>query len=399
MVTDGTACTGGLCTRGACLAPTTVSTDVKLSQTAISTGRTCAEGVTASVTAVTATTATLSAVPAAGCFAAGDEVLLINLQGTTAAHDNVGNWDLLTVASTSGTTVTFTTSKTMSFGSSAGSDVGIDTEQKVALVRIAQFGDLTVSGGKTITSAAWDGTSGGVVALRAAKLTLDGTISAAGLGYRDGQWSRDDDSCSDNVDTQPGESIDGVGTPGTANNIGGPGGDSAATNTSFTTNMPMNAGAGHATAGEAGLNGNGRTVGTPGTTYGVNNATRLTMGSGGSGSLTCANGFAGPALVTIDEQLAGGIVLLFTQQLTVNAGGAITASAKTADRDLSASGGYVFIRGATLSLGTGQVTAVGGAAPSGSGPTAGMSVKSGDGYVVVNGTTVTGTTNPAANKL
>jgi hypothetical protein len=306
------------------------------------------------------------------------------------------------VASISGATVTFVGAKTRNYGATTGGDTGIGTgatDQKVALIRVPQFGALTINEGKTLSVKAWDGALGGVVALRAAKLTVNGTVTAAGLGYRDGRWSRDDSSCSDNVLTEAGESFTGPAVAQTANNGGGAGGLSAVTGVSFNDNTPMNAGSSHATQGESGKTPSSRTMGAAGVTYGNNLATKLTMGSGASGNVTCENNFAGPALVDDEVQLAGGIVLLLANQIDIGASGTISASAVDAARDVSASGGYVFLKGTTLNLGTDLVTAKGGVAPSGSSTTTGQTVKSGDGYIVLDGKTVTGTTVPVAHSL
>jgi hypothetical protein len=349
------------------------------------------------VTALTATTATLGAAPAGDCLAAGDEALLVNLQGTSTSTSSVGNWELLSVASVSGTTVTFASAKTKTYGASGDTPIGTGaTDQKVALVRVPQFGTLTVAAGGTLTTSAWNGTTGGVLALRAAKLTVAGTITAAALGYRGGQWSRDDASCDDSVQTETGESIGGPGIAQLTASNGGPGGIGPGGGISFISSAPQNAGAGHAGAGEAGSDGNGRTVGDPGGSYGANDASKLTMGSGSSGNLTCANGFPGPALVDVNERLAGGIIAIFASTLEVQAGGSITATAAPSSRNVSASGGYVFLMGTTLTLGDGLVTAAGGVAIAQDGA---APVKSSDGYVVVKAATVSGTTTPAANKL
>jgi hypothetical protein len=399
---DGTTCASGVCTRGECIAPATASGAIDVSTMAITAGRTCAESPAYSITALTSTTATLSATPDAGCLTAGDEVLLINLQGAPGATANVGNWELLEVASASGTGVTFAASKTRSFGNAAGSDAGIGvgaTDQKVALVRVAQFGALDVAAGATITTAPWNGLVGGVIAIRAASAQVDGTISAAGGGYREGLWSQDDASCTENVATEPGESIAGaLGTGSTTPNFGGPGGIAAASGISFIASAPLSSGASHATAGTMGGDANGRTVGAPGATYGAGDASKLTLGSGASGNLTCSNAASSPHLFLVDEKLAGGIVLVLAKQLTVGASGAISASANASSRDVTASGGYVFLEGGTLALGTNQVTARGGTT-TGQGVNSNMTVTGGDGYIVVQGTTVTGTTSPAAHQL
>jgi predicted S18 family serine protease len=90
--------------------------------------------------------------------------------------------------------------------------------------------------------------------------------------------------------------------------------------------------------------------------------------------------------------------LVLAQQLDVGAGGSISATATQPFRDVTASGGYVFIRGGTLSLGSSRVTALGGTA-TGAGINNGTTVTAGDGYVVVQGMNVTGTTSPAAHQL
>ena len=409
-VDDGTVCAGPdggarLCTAGACLAPTVVSGNVNLSTATLTPGRTCvSEAPAFDVTGLTATTATVAAAPTGDCLVTGDEVLLVNLQGAGAAP-NTGNWELLKVAGVSGSTVTFTAPKTRDYGgaSDGGSgDTNIGggaTEQKVALVRLPQLGHLTVNAGTTLTAAPWNGKTGGIVALRAAKLTVNGTISAAGLGYRSGRWSQDDTNCSDNVATEAGESVVGPALVSTANNGGGAGGISALNGVSFNGDTPMCAGSSHATAGQAGKNPKGRTLGSPGATYGVNDGTRLTMGSGNAGNVTCAVSASGPALVPAFTTTAGGIVLLLVGQLDVGAAGVVSAKANDEGRDTAASGGYVFIRGGALNVGTNRITALGATGTSVGGPFVGQTVKGGDGYVVLKGTSVTGTTTPTANVL
>jgi hypothetical protein len=395
-VTDGTACTAGLCARGACLGPRTLTADVDLSAASITSGRVCtAEAPAFQVTGLTPTTATLASAPADDCLVGGDEILLVNMQGSPSATGNVGNWELLEVASVSGTAVTFASAKTRTYGATNDDAIGDGpTDQKVVLLRVPQFGELTVANGARVTTAAWNGATGGVLALRAAKLTVAGTLTTSGLGYRNGRWSRDTAACSESVTTESGESIGGPPVASTASQFGAPGGLGAGSGISFITIAPINAGAGHSTAGEPGLDGNWRTVGDPGIAYGAPDGSKLTLGSGASGNLTCENGFPGPALVDIDEPLAGGIVALFVHQLDVT--GHITASANQSSRDTSGSGGYVLIRGDTLNLGAGLVTASGGL---GGDSTTASTVASSDGYVVVGATTVTGTTNPAAHSM
>jgi hypothetical protein len=395
---DGTTCSPGTCTRGTCLAPATINANIDLSTTIFTPGRACAEAPAYNVVNLAASTAMLTPIPDAGCLTSGDEVLLISLQGAPGAIINVGNWELLEINNVTGSVVTFKSTKTRSYGFAANGDAGIGVgpaDQKVALVRVPNFGMLAVTSGVTVTTSGWNGLVGGVLAIHAATLNLNGALSAAGLGYRGGESSEDDQSCSDSVTTQPGESIAGPPIAGsTVNNVGAPGGIGGASGVVFAGNPPLNSGASHATVGGMGGNGNGRTIGGPGAVYGVADASQLTMGSGYSGNMSCRVGFPGPSLIPGVTPLAGGIVLLISNQLNVGSAGAITASANNASRDVSASGGYVFLRGSSLSLGNARVTAVGGVATG-----VGGTLAAGDGYIVVSGTTVTGTTRPTAHQL
>lgn len=369
-----------------------------LSTDALAAGRTCAEAPAYSVSALSVRGATLAAAPADGCLAAGDEVLLINLQGAPDAYANTGNWELLKLDGVDGNAVTFTSNKVRRYGSSQNSDSGLGTgveSQRVALVRVPHFDSLTVQAGATLTSAAWSGTLGGVVAVRADTLQVDGTISAATLGYRGGRWSRDDFDCSDNLLTEAGESISGLGTASLTHNVGASGGLGAFTDVSYNANSPVCASAGHALAGEAGFNPNSRALGEPGAAYGTDDASKLTLGSGPGGNVTCdADVGREPYLADFDVR-AGGIVLLLVGTLTVNNSGVITATPPDPGRDVAPSGGYVYVRGTTLSVGDKRVTAQGAYGRSVNGPTIGQFNHAGAGYIVLSGA-VTGTTDPVA---
>src|SRR5690606_4419287 len=113
-----------------------------------SNARTCADGGDAvhySVVGLTSTSATLSSEVSAGCLVAGDEVLLINLQGTSSAFGNVGNWETLVVQSVSASTVTFSSAKTRFYGdASDDSNIGTaSTQQRVMLQRVPNYDEVT----------------------------------------------------------------------------------------------------------------------------------------------------------------------------------------------------------------------------------------------------------------
>ncbi len=398
----GTECDGGICAQGVCLEDVVIFGDINLTTQTITEGRICAEAPQYAVASVASDQVVLASEPTDDCLVAGDEVLLINLQGTPGTTDNVGRWELFTVSDIDTMTVSFDSAKTEFFGDGPGVDTGIGsgaTDQKVMLVRVPAYDALTVPNSGSLTANRWDGTVGGVVALRAGLLTVDGGISAVGLGYRSGRWSRGPSACNWSVHTEGGESIGSPAIASTSRNDGGPGGISAQRGGSYNGNTPINPSAGHAEPGLPGINGRLRTLGEPGAAYGVDDGERLTMGSGGAGNLTCAHGVSSPALRP-SSHAAGGIVVLLADTLVVAETGSISSTAPQAGRDLSASGGYVLLRGDNLTLGTDRVTAMGGIGMSGSPPTAGQEIPSSPGFVVIqsNGT-VTGTANPPAVEL
>lgn len=399
---NGGACDAGSCYAGACRPLLFIDAPVNLSTDVLTAGRICPEAPSFPVTSLSASSATLSAAPDAGCLVPGDRVLLINLQGTSTDLANIGRYELMTVASVSGGTVGFTAARTQALGNADGgeTDLSTDAGQKVALFRVPELGDVVVGDAGVVTSAPWNGFTGGVVAFRALSLTVHGSVTAAGLGYREGDWSQDDSDCTQSLTTGNGESITGPSEHSTSAQAGGAGGLGAAS-IPFNSNGPLNASAGHGDAGEPGQNPNGRVVGPPGSAYGEATGARLTMGSGASGNLTCTFAFSGPPrYINFGSNAgevgnyAGGIVYLAADAITVADGGSITASARAPIRSTASSGGYVLLRGRALDLGALRVTAQGQVAVA---LPRTETNRSSDGYVVLQYVnSVAGTSAPAA---
>jgi hypothetical protein len=388
---DGTICdVASSCTAGRCMPDTTIDRPVNLSSQALTSGRTCAEQPAYSVVSIAGSAIGLSESPGADCLAPGDEVLLINLQGSSASTENIGQWELLRVSALDGATVTVESAPSNHYGASAGDDddIGVDAgQQRVALVRVPVFGKVTIGTSGVLRAAPWNGLLGSIIAMRAASLDVRGSIDARALGYRTGDASLDDGTCSDSILTGAGESIAGNPGPSLLASYGGAGGIGPGTY-SYPSNNPLPASAGHASPGEDGLNGGRRELGPPGEMYGVGDGTRLTMGSGGAGGLTCMGPGNHPPILISSGTQAGGIIVLLTDTLSVTSDGEITASAT----DHGASGGYVLVRGRVMDVGDERVTARGGERHAQLNTNQGSS-----GYVVLDASeSVTGTTDPPA---
>ena len=250
---------------------TTLSTDASGS-------RTTADAVAYGVTAISGSTVTLDAT-AAG-LASGDEVLLINLQGSPSAHAAVGTHEFASVDTVSGSTVTLLQAVAETYGEASNTDL---TDQVVVLQRVPHYTDVTVGSAGTLTTEAWDGGTGGVLAFRATgtvSVASGGTVTVSGLGYVGG-----DTGAALNDDAYQGESYLGLGDGGYN---GGPyneaNGAYSANGGGGGANVTGGGGnhAGGATAGDS-WNGGGYTAPAAGGTYGSAALDTLFFGSGGGG--------------------------------------------------------------------------------------------------------------------
>ncbi len=417
-------------------------------------GRSCTDGgdaVNYSITAFggsTATTATLSATPSSGCLSAGDEVLIINLQGISTAYSNVGNYEIMVIDSISTNTITFTTLKTKYYGDGSTDDTNIGTattNQRVMLQRIPNYNDVTVSSGYSFYPSAWDGTKGGVMMFKAnGTVTVNGTIHANALGYRGGvggnAYSPQQGIGGESFCSLLGGGTGGP-TVGTNGLCGGGGGGYATSSNGYA------GGSGSATGGAGGGGGGAAYSGTPyggggaGAGYGTygyfgaskssghegtNGGTNIS-GNGGSGTVNYAGGGAGGGGVYGLTDLsklylgsgaggggagnwyggAGGegasIVFLQANIISVNSStGIISSNGETGVGGSygggggGGSGGSIKIIGETIVLNTSRVIASGGLG--GDSTSAGDGGDGGDGIIAVEYiTSLSGTTSPAAS--
>ena len=114
-------------------------------------------------------------------FAVGDEIIIINLKGTSSNYSNVGLYEFKTITVLpDSASITVDSNLTNSYDG---------TTQKIMVQRVPNYIDVTVDPGGSLTCDAFDGSKGGVLAFRASinvtVNTADG-ISASGKGCRGG---------------------------------------------------------------------------------------------------------------------------------------------------------------------------------------------------------------------
>jgi len=306
-------------------ANTNINTTNKIS------GRTCTQGgdaVNYSVSSLTVNSAVVTTAPATSCLTAGDDILLINLQGTSTASANTGNYEILEISSISGSTIYFKNNKTKYYGNGVSDDSNIGTatsNQRVMLQRVPNYTHATVNGGVNVYPNAWNGIKNGVIAFKVrGNFINSGTIHTNSMGYRGGAGAHDYEQ------SRGGESfcnLNGGGLGGKLSSMngtnglcGGGGGSAAGTTSAGTRGYASASGGAGAGAGDArgeylykslcysgggggygtpangagtntsenggnGIAGNNAYGGTGGAggTYGDSNLTKLYLGSGGAG--------------------------------------------------------------------------------------------------------------------
>ncbi|MBI4834075.1 MAG: hypothetical protein HY811_04550 [Planctomycetes bacterium] len=112
-------------------------------------------------------------------LAINDEVLVINLKGTSGDYANVGKYETKFISAINGNTLTFSQPISNTYGDAS--------TQKIMVQRVPNYTDVTINAGYVMTATAWDGTKGGVIFFKASgTVTVAGTISANGLGFLGG---------------------------------------------------------------------------------------------------------------------------------------------------------------------------------------------------------------------
>ena len=299
------------------------------------------------VSSVDGRTVALGAVPTG--LAEGDEVLLFVLQGVSA--DGVGRFDLGQVDTLDGTELTLS----QALDPLAAGDVA-------ALQRVPSYDEVRVGSGGRLATAAWDGSTGGVLALRAARIEVEdgGVISMSGRGYRGGATGP-----SSNTDGHQGESLTGEGagggTPGQGYNAGSIGG---VANLGGGGALITGGGGEHAGGATTGESWNG-TAEEPAAGEEVGDAAldQPLMGSGGGGVARIYDSY-GPG------GAGGGVVLIWADEVVISGAGGIAAAGEDATAWTrgtwtygagGGAGGSLWLVAETLELAEGALNAEGGA--------------------------------------
>lgn len=419
----------------------TLSSNKNINTNAIATGRSCADAISYSVTSLTSNTAiTLGSTIPSTCITTGDEILLINLQGTASANTNVGNFETLRVLSVSTSTVTFTTSKTKYYGNGASNDTNLGTgtsNQRVIIQRVPNYTNVTINSGVNLTANAWSTPKGGVLFFRSSgTLANNGTITMSNKGYVGGYsttgasagiggeafcanpggggYGSTNGVCGGGVGADIGGSTGGTGSstggaggggglgggdPYALGGGGGAGGYGSAGTAGAGSNSGTNGGTNTSGSGGSwsGTSGHGAGGGGGGT-YGDSSLTKLFLGSGGaSGGANWGGTYGGVG------GAGGGIIFIAAN--TFNNGGSGVLSVGASGGAGSGSGNYITGAGGggaggsiridcnTASIGTNLIVATGGA-----GGTNGYGGGTGgNGRIKINyQNTLSGSSNPAA---
>ncbi len=132
-----------------------------------------------------------------GALAVGDVILIYQARGATintansvtygdiTSYGNAGNYEFHSVARVSGNDIGLLPLSSGNSCTAGALKRSYDLGAQV--IRVPQYAGLTVNAGASIATAAWNGSIGGVVAIRVQNvLALNGSITAAGLGFRGG---------------------------------------------------------------------------------------------------------------------------------------------------------------------------------------------------------------------
>ena len=313
-------------------------------------------------------------------FDLGDDILIIQMQGTGA-----GNYEFGIVAAINGNVLTLQSPLLKAYSVSGNS--------KAQVIQVPNYQDVTVQGSGLLTAHAWNGSTGGIVAFRATgTVTVEssGVIGVTGKGFTGGVTSS-------STHAEQGDSATGNGTNATSRNgTGGGGGalgDGAAAG--------GGGGGGLGTVGTAGQPG-ARGGGVGGATGGDATLTELTFGGagGGGGHRRDTGGGTGGS--------SGGIIFISAQTVILegassiisagNAGHPKGAGGDSAGGGGGGAGGSILLRLNSGSIMNNGITALGGNGGAGNPGSNNNGGAAGNGRIRIEYCeSLSGSTNPPAS--
>ena len=126
-------------------------------------------------------------------LAPGDLIMIIQIQGASIEDGDkfVQSWGGITGYNNCGN-YEFAQVKDVPNNTSLVIDCGLQNDYtqagKTMVVRVPRYNNLTINVGNTITGDAWNGSTGGIIAIEVlGTSTIDGVIDVSGLGFRGGQ--------------------------------------------------------------------------------------------------------------------------------------------------------------------------------------------------------------------
>jgi len=360
-------------------------------------GRLFPDAVSFTVTALGTNSATLKG--GVGGLVIGDEVLLINMQGSTSAYKNVGNYEIKKIAKIdfASNKLFFATSLNNIYGATSNSSL---TGQMIMVQRVPHYRNVVVKG--TLTADKWDGTKGGVLFFKASgTVQVSGTVTMNGKGYRGSTG-------------YSGESITGGygKTSGTTANMGGGAQSENYTSAPYPSCSWYNCcsyhynyyyfwggGGGYGVAGKAGSTTNDSSCSsktsctkssptTGGKVYGDKTLKQWHLGSAGGGGIRTrqycyyTSTRSGSTRYGYSGGTGGGLIVLWAGGISVT-GKIISDGSGGSSYSGGGSGGTVFIRSRSMNVGSKHVTAKG------------YSSNGGAGRVRLDFFGLSGTTDPA----
>jgi hypothetical protein len=252
--------------------------------------------------AATGTSGQTTVTLAAGTgFVMGQSILLHQTQGT-----NAGDWEKAVVAQVNGSVLTLTQPLQHSY-TSAG------TNNHAQAIVAPQYTNVTVPVGQSLAAPAWNGTTGGILVFNASgTVTVAGTMSMKGLGYRGGVGNSNDPGTVA-YKTQ-GESYTGPGVSGLTTNTANAGGGNGGAKQGGCEGGGGGGGAYTANGTAGGAHTSCSPIikgGVGGTLYGDAALAKIFFGSGGG-----SGGYTTSATLGRGGD-GGGIVMIFGNQITI----------------------------------------------------------------------------------